>query len=391
MQIVALAGGVGGARFIRGLRTFCDELTAAPAPGGSLDVTNITIIGNTGDDITLFGLRVCPDLDTLVYTLGGGIDEHAGWGRAGDTLRVQRELAAYDAGPQWFTLGDLDLGTHIARTQWLRQGLTLSQVTAQIARRWGLPARGLHVLPMSDAPAETHVVLDADAVLALPGGGGIVPPPQPGGQVTVHFQRWWAGLGAAVPALRFTHPGLDQAAPAPGVLEAIAAADVILLPPSNPVVSIGVILSVPGIREALRAASAPVVGVSPLIGGAPVRGHADACLAALGLPATPEAVAGLYRDVLDGWLVDEHDPFDLAAARAQAPPPDRAGQNPPPANEAPGGATGQEGSTPASAASGSARRLEVRHRPLLMTGEQAAARLAGDALTFALDLAAARP
>ena len=322
MRITALAGGVGGARFIRGLRAHLDR---SPALADS----QVTVIGNTGDDISLFGLRVCPDLDTLLYTLGGGVHEGQGWGRADETHRVQGELAAYGAVPQWFALGDQDFGTHIARSQWLGQGLSLSEVTARLAARWGLPERGIVLLPMTDSPVETHVVIDEGE-----------------GPRAVHFQEWWVRLQASVPASRFVAVGMDQATAAPGVLDAIRQADVVLLPPSNPVVSIGIILGVPGVRDALRGTSAPVVGVSPLISGAPVRGHADACLQAIGLESTTTAVAGLYADFLDGWLVA---PEDEAAF------------------------TGQP-------------RLAVRGRPLLMTDVGAAADIAGAALDLAVEL-----
>lgn len=297
MRITALAGGIGGARFLRGLR---DHLDADPA----LTESQITIIGNTGDDITLFGLRICPDLDTLMYTLGGGIEESQGWGRRDDTRTVQGELAEYGAQPQWFGLGDLDFATHILRSQLLGQGLELSAVTAHLASRWGLAERGIRLLPMSDDPVETHVIID-DPVAEDAGAA----PQVGGGSRAVHFQEWWVGMQAAVPARAFHAIGIDRARPAPGVLEAIRTADVVLLPPSNPVVSIGIVASVPGVRDALRGTSAPVVAVSPIVGGAPVRGHADACLAALDLPTTPKAVAGLYADFLDGWLVapaEEH-------------------------------------------------------------------------------------
>ncbi|KGN32374.1 2-phospho-L-lactate transferase [Knoellia sinensis KCTC 19936] len=282
MRITALAGGVGGARFLRGLRAHLDAVSPE---------SELTVIANTGDDISLYGLRVCPDIDTLLYTLGGGIDEEQGWGRAGETRRVQDELAAYGAVPQWFTLGDLDLSTHIVRSQWLAQGLTASEVTGRLATRWGLPEQRITLLPMTDVPVETHVVLDAED----------------GSQQAVHFQEWWVRLRAEVPASRFVVAGLDRAAAAPGVLEALRSADVIVLPPSNPVVSIGIILGVPGVRDALRGSQAPVVGVSPLISGRPVRGHADACLSAIGVESTAAAVAGLYADFLDGWLVDPAD------------------------------------------------------------------------------------
>jgi LPPG:FO 2-phospho-L-lactate transferase len=246
----------------------------------------ITVIGNTGDDITLFGLHVSPDLDTVMYTLGGGIDEEQGWGRAGDSRTVLSELAAYGAGPRWFGLGDLDIATHLHRTSMLAAGLPLSAVTAVLCQRW---QPGVRLLPMSDDRVETHVVLAGDE-----------------GEQTVHFQEWWVRMGAQVPAAGFVFAGAAEASPAPGVLEAIAEADVILMPPSNPVVSIGTILAVPGIAEAMRAKT--VVGVSPIIGGTPVRGMADKCLAALGVDASAAGVAAHYGPaLLDGWLVDEQD------------------------------------------------------------------------------------
>jgi LPPG:FO 2-phospho-L-lactate transferase len=283
MRITVLAGGVGAARFLRGLKT------AAPD-------AEITVIGNTGDDITLSGLRICPDLDTVMYTLGGGISEEQGWGRADESFTVQRELAAYGAflagtqpygvGPDWFSLGDRDFATHIVRSAMLAGGHPLSAVTEALCRRW---QPGVRLLPMSDDRVETHVVIEED-----------------GARRTIHFQEWWLRLHAEVPAVEITPDGAAQAAPAPGVLDAIAAADVVLLPPSNPVVSIGPILTVPGVREAVS--SKAVVGVSPIIGGAPVRGMADACLAAIGVPTTAAAVAAHFGPgLLGGWLVDEQD------------------------------------------------------------------------------------
>ena len=272
MRITVLAGGVGAARFLRGLK--------AAAPDAQ-----ITVIGNTGDDITLFGLRVCPDLDTVMYTLGGGISEEQGWGRAGETFVIRDELAAYDAGPAWFTLGDRDFATHILRTQLLAEGMPLSEVTQVLCARW---RPGVRLIPMSDDRIETHVLLDdAD-------------------RSTVHFQEWWVRHHAAIPALAITARGAESATPAPGVLAAIADADFVLFPPSNPVVSIGTILAVPGIRAAV--AAKPAVGVSPIIGGAPVRGMADACLSAIGVQTSAVAVAAHYgADLVNGWLVDEQD------------------------------------------------------------------------------------
>ena len=322
MRITALAGGIGGARFLRGLRAHLDR-------SPDLAETELTIIGNTGDDISLFGLRVCPDLDTLIYTLGGGSHEGQGWGRADESYRVLGELAAYGAVPQWFGLGDLDFGTHIVRSQWLGQGVSLSEVTARLAARWGLPDQRITLLPMSDSPVETHVVVEDEQ-----------------GQRAIHFQEWWVRHQASIPAQRFQAVGMDRATAAPGVLDAIRGADVVLLPPSNPVVSIGIILGVPGVRDALRGTAAPVVGVSPLIGGMPVRGHADACLRAIGLDSTTSAVAGLYEDFLDGWLVSPEDESSVRLPRAT-----------------------------------------VRGRPLLMTDTDAAADIAGAALDLALELA----
>ncbi len=283
MHITVLTGGVGGARFLRGL------VHHLRVEQHNLDA-QVSVIGNTGDDITLHGLRICPDLDTVLYTLGGVVDEAQGWGRAGETFAAQTELTEMGQQPSWFALGDRDLGTHIARSRMLGEGLPLSAVTARLAARWGLPEQGVTLLPATDIPIETHVVIE-----------------ESGEQRAVHFQQWWVQLRAAVPARRFVVAGLDRASAGPGVLEAVRNADVVLLPPSNPVVSIGIILGVPGVRDALRGTRAPVVGVSPIIEGAPVRGHADACLAPLGVEVSAAGVAGLYADFLDGWLVDHAD------------------------------------------------------------------------------------
>jgi LPPG:FO 2-phospho-L-lactate transferase len=318
MRITVLAGGVGGARFLRGLK--------AAAPDAE-----ITVIGNTGDDISLFGLHVSPDLDTVMYTLGGGISEEQGWGRSGETFTVLHELAAYGAGPGWFGLGDRDFATHIVRTSMLADGIPLSAVTRALAERW---QPGVTLLPMTDDRVETHVVMKGDG--------------EAGGGRTVHFQEWWVRLHAEVPAAQILFSGAETATPAPGVLEAIAAADCVLLPPSNPVVSVGAILAVPGIAEAVCAKT--VVGVSPIIGGAPVRGMADACLTAIGVETTAAAVAGHYgAGLLDGWLVDDQD-------KAAADDPALAG-------------------------------IAVRALPLLMTDLAASAEIARAALALAMDLA----
>ncbi|MEX2985883.1 2-phospho-L-lactate transferase [Streptomyces sp. C36] len=288
MRIVVLAGGIGGARFLRGLKSAVPE-------------AEITVIGNTGDDIHLFGLKVCPDLDTVMYTLGGGIHEEQGWGRAGETFAVKEELAAYGVGPEWFGLGDRDFATHIVRTQMLGAGYPLSAVTEALCARW---RPGVRLLPMSDDRVETHVMIDD------PEGGE-------GARKAVHFQEYWVRLHASVAAHAIVPVGAETAKPAPGVLEAVSGADVILFPPSNPVVSVGTILGVPGIREAVAASSAPVVGLSPIVGGAPVRGMADKVLEAVGVEATAAAVARHYGSgLIDGWLVDSVDTDAVAEVEA---------------------------------------------------------------------------
>ncbi|GAB3665419.1 2-phospho-L-lactate transferase [Actinocorallia lasiicapitis] len=279
MRIVVLAGGIGGARFLRGLKAAVPEAA-------------ITVVGNTGDDIYLFGLKVCPDLDTVMYTLGEGINEEQGWGRRDESFTVKEELGAYGMEPQWFGLGDRDFATHIVRTQMLDAGYPLSQVTAALCDRW---QPGVTLLPMTDDRVETHVVLTDEQ-----------------GRRAVHFQEWWVRLRASIPAEAITPVGAEESQPAPGVLKAIEEADFVLLPPSNPVVSVGTILSVPGIREAVAAKT--VVGISPIIGGAPVRGMADACLTAIGVETSAAAVAAFYGPaLLDGWLVAEEDGPHFAA------------------------------------------------------------------------------
>jgi len=283
MRITVLSGGVGGARFLSGLREIIDA-----------DADDITVIGNTADDIWLFGLRVCPDLDTVMYTLGGGIDAERGWGRQQETWLAKEELSAYGVEPSWFGLGDRDLATHLVRTQMLNAGFPLSEVTRALCARW---SPGVDLLPMTDDRVETHVVIDD--------------PQAPGGRRAVHFQEYWVRLHA--PEAHDVRPvGADESRPAPGVVEAIATADIVILPPSNPVVSIGTILAVPGIREALRDTPAAVVGVSPIVSGAPVRGMADRLLPVIGVEVSAAAVGAHYGSrtrggLLDGWLVDSSD------------------------------------------------------------------------------------
>ncbi|MBH1932706.1 2-phospho-L-lactate transferase [Streptomyces sp. AV19] len=319
MRIVVLAGGIGGARFLRGLKSAVPD-------------ADITVIGNTGDDIHLFGLKVCPDLDTVMYTLGGGIHEEQGWGRAGETFAVKEELAAYGVGPEWFGLGDRDFATHIVRTRMISAGYPLSAVTEALCERW---KPGVRLLPMSDDRVETHVLIDDED----------------GGRKAVHFQEYWVRLRAQVPAHAIVPVGAEQAEPAPGVLEAIGAADVILFPPSNPVVSVGTILSVPGVREAVAGAAAPVVGLSPIVGDAPVRGMADKVLAAVGVESTAGAVARHYgAGLLDGWLVDTVDAAEAAGVEAAG--------------------------------------IRCRAVPLMMTDIEATARMAAEALALAEEVRA---
>jgi LPPG:FO 2-phospho-L-lactate transferase len=285
VQIVVLAGGTGGARFLRGVRS------AAPE-------AEITAVVNTGDDVTLHGLRICPDLDTVMYTLGGGIDEERGWGRAGESWTVKEELAAYGADPDWFGLGDRDLATHLIRTRMLDAGYPLSAVTAALADRW---RPGVTLLPMSDQRVETHVV---------------VTDPETGRQRAIHFQEWWVRHRAALDPAAFVQIGVESARPAPGVTEAFATADAVLLAPSNPVVSIGTILGVPRLRESLLSSPGRVVGVSPVVGGAVVRGMADRCLPVLGIEVSAEGVGRHYGGrgsggLLDAWLVAPDDAADV--------------------------------------------------------------------------------
>lgn len=285
-----LAGGVGGSRFVLGARE------ALRRRGVHDTAATLTVVVNTGDDLWLSGVRLQPDIDSITYALAGVNDTERGWGRAGDSERVNEELQAWGAGWPWFTLGDLDLGTHLARTGWLREGLTPTQVLEKMSRRWDLGAR---LLPMTDS--------EVDTVVTVRDGGGIR---------SMHFQEWWTRHRATLDPVRFDNPGVASAVAAPGVAEAIAEADIVLLAPSNPVVSIGPILAVPGVREALHETAAPVVGVSPIIGGRVVRGMADVCLAAIGVETSAAAVALLYGargegGLLDAWLLAEED-RDLA-------------------------------------------------------------------------------
>jgi LPPG:FO 2-phospho-L-lactate transferase len=303
---------VGGARFLLGLKAALGLDPVGPTENARHQVTAVV---NTGDDLWMHGLRICPDLDTCMYTLGGGIETSRGWGRANETWAVREELAAYGADPTWFGLGDRDIATHLVRTRMIRSGYPLSAVTEALCHRW---QPGVNLLPMSDDRVETHVVVDLPAEDGADGSAE---------RKAIHFQEWWVRYHAELPAHSIVPVGAEESTPAPGVLSALDEADVVLLAPSNPVVSIGTILAVPGIREALRTNNAPVVGLSPIIGKAPVRGMADACLAAINVPTTAEAVGGHLGSrkesesgILDGWLIHQTDTAQVAGVEVRAVP-----------------------------------------------------------------------
>ena len=295
-NITVLSGGMGGARFLQGL---LHGIASGSLPGVDADAT-VTVVANTADDIWVHGLKVCPDLDTVMYTLGDGIDLERGWGRRDETWSIRAELAEYGVEPTWFGLGDRDVATHLVRTQMLDAGYPLSQVTEALCRRWLDPVwrAGVRLLPMTDDRVETHVAIaDADS---------------PSGRRVVHFQEYWVRLRAEVPAETVLVVGLEESTPGPGVIDAITDADLVVLPPSNPVVSVGTILGVPRVREAVAATRAPVVGLSPIVGGTHVRGMAEQMLTSIGVDVSAAGVGLHYGSrehvgVLDGWLVDERD------------------------------------------------------------------------------------
>ncbi|MBO3738084.1 2-phospho-L-lactate transferase [Actinoplanes flavus] len=295
MRIVVLTGGIGGARFLLGVRAHARAIGA-----------DVTAVVNVGDDVRMHGLQICPDLDSVMYTLGGAADPERGWGRVGETWVVKEELAKYGVEPSWFGLGDKDTATHLVRTTMLNAGYPLSAVTAALCERW---QPGITVLPASDDRLETHVVVEID-----------------GARKAIHFQEWWVRYRGELPTHQFVFRGAESAKPAAGVLDAITAADVVLIAPSNPVVSIAPILAVPHLKEAVANGPAPVVGVSPIIGGAPVRGMADKCLATLEVEVSADAVGRMYGPradggLLDGWLVDESDAgADVPGVRTRAVP-----------------------------------------------------------------------
>jgi LPPG:FO 2-phospho-L-lactate transferase len=268
-MITALAGGVGAARFLTGLVKLVNE-------------KDLSIIVNTGDDIEMFGLHVSPDIDIVAYTLAGIVDEEKGWGIRGDTFHCLEALRRFNR-EVWFNLGDKDLATHIFRTNLLKNGLRLSEVTAQISHALGL---NVTLLPMTDDKFETRIITEMGSV---------------------HFQEYLVKRGAKDEVLGVEFLGAEIANPAPGVLESIRKAQLVIICPSNPIVSIGTILAVKGVRNALRHTDAKRVAISPIIAGAPVKGPANKLLRGLGLKVSAYSVAKLYSDFLDTFILDAVD------------------------------------------------------------------------------------
>jgi LPPG:FO 2-phospho-L-lactate transferase len=273
-KVVALAGGIGAGKFLRGLARVVSP-------------HDVTVVVNTGDDIVLYGLHVAPDLDSVTYWLSGTMDRERGWGRAGETFRATEQLRALGADGAWFGLGDLDLATHLYRTQLLGAGSTLTEATATIAGRFGVQ---MSLLPMTDDPVQTHIAADDQGL-----------------NYYAHFQVYWVAQHGRGDVTLIRFEGVEEARPAPGVLESIAAADAIVFCPSNPVVSLGPILAVPGIRDAVARRRQCVAGVSPIVGGAPVQGMADRLMPAAGLEVSAAGAADAYRGLLSGWVIDEAD------------------------------------------------------------------------------------
>lgn len=274
-MIVVLAGGVGAARFLQGV------VQVVPHE-------ELTVIANTGDDREFYGLHVSPDVDIVMYTLAGLVNESQGWGIRDDTYHTMQQLTSYGH-EDWFQLGDRDLATHIHRTQLLRQGKTLSEATDDLRKRLGLQLR---VLPMSDQPVQTHVQTPAGLL---------------------HFEEYFVKRRCSDPVQDITFVGASTARPAPGVLDAMKQAEAILIAPSNPIVSIGSILAVPGIHDMLHEASGMVVAVSPIVGGAPIKGPADKLMSGLHMEVSAVGVARYYRDFLDVMVIDEQDAHLLDA------------------------------------------------------------------------------
>jgi LPPG:FO 2-phospho-L-lactate transferase len=274
MRVTALAGGIGAGKFLRGL------VRVVPPEA-------VTVIVNTGDDITMHGLHVSPDLDSVTYWLGDVFDRERGWGRRDETFRATEELRSFDPEQAWFNLGDLDLATHLFRTNLMAAGETLTSATAAVARRFGVVPR---ILPMSDDPVTTRISVVAD-----------------GEELDLHFQEYWVRRGGRDEVKAVRYEGAERSRPAPGVLEALTDADAIVLCPSNPVASLGPILAVPGIRDTIGARRTDVVGVSGIVAGAPLAGMADRLMPAAGAEVTAAGAAECYRGLLGSWVVDDLD------------------------------------------------------------------------------------
>jgi len=268
-MITALAGGVGAARFLTGLVKLVNE-------------ENLTIIVNTGDDIELFGLHISPDIDIVAYTLAGIVDEEKGWGIRGDTFQCLEAFRRFNQ-EVWFALGDRDLATHIFRTSLLKKGLKLSEVTAAISHALGL---NVAILPMTDDKFETRIVTRDGSI---------------------HFQEYLVKRGAKDEVFGVEFLGADNAKPAAGVIDSVMNAELVIVCPSNPIVSIGTILAVKGVRDALRKTNAKKIAISPIIAGAPIKGPADKLLRGLGLEVSAYSVAKLYSDFLDTFILDTAD------------------------------------------------------------------------------------
>jgi LPPG:FO 2-phospho-L-lactate transferase len=274
MRLTALAGGIGAGKFLRGLVRIVQP-------------EDVTVIVNTGDDVQMHGLHVSPDLDSVTYWLAGVMDRERGWGRRDETFRTTEELGRFDPDHAWFNLGDLDLATHLYRTNLLRAGATLSEATALVARRFGV---GPRILPMSDDPVATRVSVMTD-----------------GTETDLHFQEYWVQRRARDEVKAIRYVGVEDAVPGPGVLESIEAADLVVLCPSNPIASLRPILSVPGIGKSVAHRRDVAVGVSPIVGGAPLAGMADRLMPVAGYAVTALGAAECYRGLLAGWVVDHAD------------------------------------------------------------------------------------
>jgi LPPG:FO 2-phospho-L-lactate transferase len=304
-RVTALAGGVGAARMLRGLAAVVGQ-------------ANITAVVNTGDDMVLHGLYVSPDIDTVTYTLGGTSNDETGWGLARESWSVMDALRAFEgaeglngASLTWFNLGDRDLATHLFRTGRLAGGAPLSQVTLEVARRFGVEA---HLIPMTDSRVETRVTIERDDDQRDFGGLMNVRPPVAApdagagpGLVEVGFQEYFVGFRHSVEVKGIRFAGADSARPAPGVLDAIADAESVVICPSNPIVSIGPVMAVPGIADAVAERRTEVVAVSPIIAGRALKGPADRMLKELGLEASAVGVARLWAHLAATLVVDEQD------------------------------------------------------------------------------------